>query len=378
MPEQLKHNEPSTHSDKDAQSYIDGYLKDIGSPDISEIRPYDRQIMHDLPLLLSLEPLDVKPNPDEDPGLKERNIFLRKPKGWLPKTKQEAKWANDFKLRYSLERAAKSKDPAVSFKSRQKSAEAIWADAMADTEAYNRVVVAKGTELVPDVAALRQERAALYAMADRLMAREFLDKGLWPIQAEYKKRRNHWRGFMLVAAQSASDSALADAFNVFSKEADVRREFWRVRVNTLSKIVGRLPVSDTVGNQKLSEGEQIEAPADAEAHAPKPKKGIDSVEELYPEEIQGWLAERRHARAELIERLDQQGMPQAEKLERVNREFPELEPLESQWHKEYARHARQIAKQPPVLRKDTVANKPGIRRLPGYDNEDDPSNPWHY
>jgi hypothetical protein len=29
-------------------------------------------------------------------------------------------------------------------------------------------------------------------------------------------------------------------------------------------------------------------------------------------------------------------------------------------------------------KKSNASRKPGIRRLPGYDKEDDPSNPWHY
>src|SRR5258706_15844740 len=99
---------------EEAQACLDQYWQDIGAFTVLDrLSRHDLRIMHDVPLEMSLAPLETTlPNPLEDQQIKDRNIFMKGGHHWLPKKPMEAKFANDFILNKSLKRASKSKNPS--------------------------------------------------------------------------------------------------------------------------------------------------------------------------------------------------------------------------------------------------------------------------
>jgi hypothetical protein len=292
------------HPDPQAQAYLEQYWRDIGADKVlDQLSPYDMQIMHDTPLLVALDPLEPKPNPDNDAHIKDRNVFLWKNPDWLPKTKQEAKWANEFIYKKSLDRLEGKDDPDEAMGGRLREVEGIWQDAIDDAAAYRRVLIIGRDSNDPDIDLLRSSLPTIYAMGDRMFARECLDKG-WPRKREFEDRKNHWRGFMLASAQYASDEALKEAFNTFYPESDKKVPFWRERVVTLKRQLGGRLVKDVTDYVPIAQDDS--SPTDE-----KPTDD-DYFDDRTPEaEIPKILQRVREmaSKAHRIETMVEQGVP---------------------------------------------------------------------
>lgn len=356
--------------DSEAKACLTQYWQDIGAFTVlDQLSIHDKRVMQEAPLLLSLEPVKPVANPDSHGGQKDKNIFLNKPRRWLPKTRQETKWADELVFSKSLRRAAKNKRPRRSLQRRYSAVRSIYNDAADDYRAYNQVLVIARDGNRPDIDRLRSALPVQFAMGDRLFARECLEKGSWPTKADFIAHRRHWRGFMVAASQYASDSVLAEAYEHFREEAADRLDFWRARYSSLSGLLGQVAITDARPDPTAATAK----PA-AETTSDAPAKGAD-IPDL-------WLrktAERARSledKAARIETLVNQGTP---------RHLADLRVLGApgiyyegrlvgigEKDKQPSATALVAAAQP---RKNTAPQKPGIRRQPGYDHERDPSNP---
>jgi hypothetical protein len=362
--------------DEQASENLEFFMGKIGAASVADRLPaYDKRIMADLPLAMQLEPVPLRPD-YSDYEQKTYNFF--RSNHWLPKQQWEATLATTGEVDKILRRAERfiQGDPEKAAAVTHSNIKRYYSDAENDVSSLNNVLVPEEWEIKPDITRLRGDRGALYVMADNLMAKEFFAHNQWPRsnQKVYKDRQKYWRGFMLFAAENASDQALEEVFDDVIQKARRRLDFWRDKYQILNQKVGHLLVKD-VQEPAAEKKAQVEV-------GKQPTEEIDSFEQLLSDQTVEEMVEaalKYSHKAHRIETLVHQGVPRDLAERRVlgrqavyfKGQLVGVEPKDDKPSAE----ARVRA---DTHKKSNASNKPSIRRLPGYDHEDDPSNPWHY
>ncbi|MBX4197012.1 hypothetical protein KW801_00445 [Candidatus Saccharibacteria bacterium] len=376
MTENLAKTEASVElSDEKSSENLDYYLNKIGAADvIDRFSPYDKRTMA-VPLILHLEPLPVPQKPSTE---RDRMVAFFEGQNWLPKQRQEATIASLTGIDETLRRAKKTKkgDPLRAQKSFLASIRGYDQEAIKDEKILSAVrIPTEEMTIIPDIDRLRTDRAALYTLADYLMAREFLDKAEWPSSNShaYRDRQSYWRGFMIFAGQHAPEEVLKDVFNYYFDKAQERRNFWSEKFKNVNGKIGHLAVED-VAMTVIPE-----RPVEEISYKSGNRPDIDSFNEMLSDKAVDELAT---AAAKYTDKTDQimryvqdQGMSQAQAELRVlgrRAEWHEghivgLKPIDDKPSPEAIEKAKKPA--------SNASLKPGVRRLPGYDQERDPSNP---
>lgn len=356
--------EKAEFSDDHAEMYLAAYLKDIGLEDpIETVSPYHRQIMADIPLMMQRVELPVVPKPHTD---REKTLAFFNKQNWVPRQKQEANIAALKHVEGALKGARKSKNPDGAQLGTRKTIKRYYDDALADTLALNRVRIPSENYAADELDAhrLRQSRPALYVLADTMMAREFLVNDDWPNSnwPQYKDRQNYWRGFMLFAANHATDEALRETFDYFLPQVTERQLFWSRQYSLVNSKVGHLAVKDDVSEGPVISGD-----------IPQTSAPETDYESLLPPDVREHLRKRRAAFEARFDDLSDKGMPEAEKKARIQREFPEFVPGADVEHQEVAQILVKRSKSPPAAARSSSnpANSPYVRSQIGYDKRTD-------
>ena len=308
-----------------AQGYLDHYWKEIGAPDdLGGISTYDKKIMHDVPLQLLLQPLEVPKNPETN---RDKLVKFFVENNWLPQTRQEAMIAGLKGVDETIYRASRTRvgRPEGALKSVHRSVEAYLKDSQNDKRTLRSVrTPLENFDIDLDVNLLRSNNEALYLLGDHLLSREFLEQGNWlnsSWRKEFNSRQKYWRGFMLAAAKDASDDVLYELFNNTLTMAEERSDYWKKQHKYVNGRLGHLVVSDVAKPAEPAE-------ADPEIKDDKPASKTDgesfSTANYIFEDHREWLEERHRQYAERVEDMDHDGMPQAEKQAILEREFPEF------------------------------------------------------
>lgn len=379
MTEQLATTEKTVSdelSDIKAQEYLGSYLDAIGAEDvIDHASPNSLQIMADIPLMVQL---DALPFPDRPQTDRDKMARFFETNNWLPKHFQEANIASLKGLDETIRRAKKSKvsDPKDAQRHTLATVKGYKRDAVKDIGTFNNVrIPTEEMTIAPDVARLRADRSSLYLLADILMAREFLNEAQWPKSNErhYKDMQSYWRGFMLFAAQHATDEILANTFNHFFEKSQQRRYFWSEKFRDASEKIGNVAVAVKDATETVIPHKTVEEAI------PGRKIKVEAFDELLSDQAVDELADAAIKYADKTHQvkryIQDQGMPP---------DIAELRVLghRARWHegyivglepKEDKPSAATITKaQRPAK---NAALNPGVRRLPGYDQQQDPSNP---
>lgn len=291
-----KHEEQAAQEASQNLDFFWGQIADEET--LGRLTIWDKRLMAEASLWLSLGTPTLKADPET-----QRKLRYEEFTDWYPKSAKEAFTATHFGF------ARKSFSALKGF----------WADARDDLDNLSRGVRTDGT----DVNLIRANQQILYTMADNLMARESWINGRWPHKnsGEYANRRRYWRGQMLAAGEFAGDEVLIRLFAQEFSEAVARDSYWTLEFQIMPSSAGRIAASGTVQISNELQEKPSPEPSDA-------SQGETKFINMMPSEEREQLLRRKKKFASLWERLDHAGMPQAEKMARIWREFPEFKPPE--------------------------------------------------
>ena len=369
MSENLDQNQP-IESEKTpealAQEYLDYYLEIIGAPEFSAIAPYDKRIMADVPLMVQLEPLslpETPPDAEEQPKARERYLRVKyfQENNRLPTTEREATIASSLGLDETIYRAKRAKDglrgkgllATLSSVKGFHSRAAISYGALASLREPN-----ESLEIHPNIDKLRTNREALYVIGDALKSREFLDRNDWITGRD--GREKYWRGFVLFAAEYASDEVLADVYeNILVKERN-NRDYWAPLLEYAEKQLGHLVVGEEHSTKLEQPGDVPDEPAaptkSFSEQIPRDER-VDYSDEQY--KIETLIRQSYSVHAAELEVLG------ARAIRDKSGNIIGIEPKDEQLSTE-----KQVRSGKPS-KKRNPANSPWIRRQPGYDKRPD-------
>ncbi len=289
---------------------------------------HDKRLKIEPILWLQLEELQHHPDASN-----ERNGFVNEFKNWYPRTRQEAQAAMGGAVNWINSAAyLKNVDTDKVRAKRFKAIRQYWAENGAEFPILNSVIVASeesGDE--PSAELIRGSSEVLNLIADQLQARESLDKGEWLARntRAFKDRRKYWRGLMQAAGQFAGDKLLLELYEDVREKTKERYDYWTREFGVVEKSAGGIAAKQT-----LDRAEVRTVPVTEEVPEARMPVEIEPVREetdwdaLVPPVEQEHMNRRREEYAARVEHLDHAGMPQAEKIATLDREFPEFVPVE--------------------------------------------------